>query len=111
PQSSLGKSRKWICENNRFQPLPLSESLMDLRAGAKTIARAQVPSFLSRDWPTLAAAGAVTVNFKLEDFSVQPLAPKIRLCLTGGLAHLQAQLQFIYGAEVIRHGTSDASSS
>ena len=111
PASAFGKSRKWIFENNRFQPLPLTDSLLDLGRGAKTIPRAEVPLFLSRDWPALLSSGAVTANFKLEDFSLEPLAPKIRLMLTGGLAHLQGQLQFVYGDQVIRFGTADANAS
>jgi superfamily II DNA or RNA helicase len=108
PAAAFGKSAKWVFDGNQFQRLPLSETLLDLRSGVKTIPRAEVPLFLSRDWPALAANGAATANFKPEDFSLQPLAPKIRLWLTGGLAHLQAQLQFVYGDQVIRHGTSDA---
>jgi len=99
----FGKQKKWVFEQNRFQPLPLGDSFLDFQRGPKTIPRSEVPLFLSRDW----AAFAGNANFKLEDFSLQPLAPKIRLCLTGGLAHLQGQLQFIYGAQTIRFGTSD----
>jgi superfamily II DNA or RNA helicase len=108
PTNAFGKTKKWVFENNRFRPLPFSDAMFDLRAGSKTISRAEVPLFLSRDWPALSATGAVAANFKLEDFSLQPLTPKIRLLLTGGLAHLQGQLQFIYGDQTIRHGTNDA---
>lgn len=106
PLNVFGKGTKWVFENNRFVRVPS----VDLTPGGKTIARSDVPAFLSRDWPALAASGA-TANFKLEDFSLQPLTPKIRLMLTGGLAHLQGQLQFVYGEQVIRHGTADANAS
>lgn len=105
PPLSFGKNRKWVFENNHFQPLPLAGSLQLPRI----ISRAEVPLFLSRDWPAIASTAAA--NFKIEDFSLEPLAPKIRLCLTGGLAHLQGQLQFIYGAQTIRYGTSDQNAS
>jgi superfamily II DNA or RNA helicase len=107
PANAFGKATKWVFENNRFIHLP---AMMEIGAGGKTITRLEVPAFLSRDWPALAASGA-TANFKLEDFSLQPLEPKIRLMLTGGLAHLQGQLHFVYGEQVIRHGTADANSS
>lgn len=103
PAGVFGANRRWVFESNAFRPVPFP---MDF---PKTISRAEVPVFLSRDWPALAPSAAA--NFKVEDFSVQPLAPKIKLCLTGGLAHLQGQLQFIYGAQVIRHGTPDTSAS
>jgi superfamily II DNA or RNA helicase len=98
--ASFGKQRKWVFENVQFQPLPFQTDL------PKTIPRAEVPVFLSRDWPALAANA--TANFKLEDFSVEPMTPQIRFCLTGGLANLQGQLQFIYGAQTIRHGVDQA---
>jgi superfamily II DNA or RNA helicase len=111
PPAAFGKSIKWVFVNNRFQRLPLGDAFADLRGGTKIVSRAEVPVFLSRDWPGLAATGSVSANFKLEDFSVEPLAPKIRLCLTGGLAHLQGQLQFIYGEQVIRFGVADANTN
>lgn len=99
PALIFGKGKKWVFENNRFQSYPLSDSLSSL---PKTIPRSEIPAFLSRDWPALAPNAKA--NFKLEDFSLQPITPKIRLCLTGGLAHLQGQLQFNYGEMTIRHG-------
>lgn len=107
PSNAFGKATKWVFDSNRFVRLP---SVADIGPGGKTIARPEVPAFLSRDWPALGASGA-TSNFKLEDFSLQPLTPKIRLMLMGGLAHLQGQLQFVYGEQVIRHGTTDANAS
>ena len=47
-------------------------------------------------------------NFKTEDSSLEPAAPKIRLMLAGGLAHLTAVLEFVYGERAIRLGTKDA---
>jgi SNF2 family DNA or RNA helicase len=104
PAVAFGKSKRWTFDNGRFQPLTLEP-------GSKSISRNEVPVFLSRDWPALLKSGNVTANFKVEDFTVEPLAPKVRLCLAGGLAHLQGQLQFVYGTHVIRHGTADQNAS
>lgn len=93
----------WAFENNEFRPLPISLE------GAKKVSRSEVPLFLSRDWPALAAAGA-EANFKLEDFSLEPMAPKIRLKLAGGLANLTAVLEFVYGERAIRFGEKDSGS-
>lgn len=91
----------WAFDNNQFRPAPI------IAEGSKTIPRTEVPLFLSRDWPALAQAG-VEANFKLEDFSLEPVAPKIRLQLSGGLAHLTGVLEFVYGERVIRLGAKDA---
>ena len=64
--------------------------------------RAQVPQFLSQAWPQLQAVGGVEANFKLEDFTLEPQAPKFLLELKGGLAQLTGLLQCTYGSRIIR---------
>jgi superfamily II DNA or RNA helicase len=73
-----------------------------------TIARAQVPTFLSQDWPRLEASGKVEANFKLTDFELTPQAPRFHLDLTGGLAQLSATLQCAYGQRIMTVGVTRA---
>ena len=40
---------------------------------------------MSQHWPQLSAAGGLEANFKLEDFSLEPQAPRFLLALKGGL--------------------------
>ena len=68
--------------------------------------RAQVPQFLSRDWPQLQAAGGAQANFKLEDFTLEPQPPRFLLELQGGLAQLGALLQCAYGPRIMTVGVT-----
>jgi superfamily II DNA or RNA helicase len=72
------------------------------------VTRAQVPQFLSQQWPQLAAAGGLEANFKLEDFSLAPQAPRFLLALKGGLTQLSALLQCAYGARIMTVGVTAA---
>src|SRR5262249_55094863 len=71
------------------------------------IARPDVPLFLSREWPELVRNGARALNFKLEDFVVEPQVPTLSLRLTGGLARLEAQVSATYGVRVLPLGQQD----
>ena len=70
--------------------------------------RAQVPQFLSQSWPQLQAAGGVEANFKLEDFTLEPQAPRFLLELKGGLAQLAGLLQCTYGSRIMTVGVTSA---
>ena len=75
-----------------------------LRATVR-IPRSQVPVFASRDWPALEANGNATANFNASDFVVESEPPAIILELRGGLAQLEALLQFRYGTRILTAGT------
>ena len=98
----------WVWRNNTLQPLGLPAAMKDIFRAPVRVPRLQVPQFLSQDWPQLQAAGAVEANFKLEDFTLEPQAPRFLLELKGGLAQLGALLQCAYGPRVMTLGVTDS---
>ena len=92
----------WIFANQTLQPVALPAGLLAVLQSPLQLKRGQVPAFLNNDWPAL--AGSIQANFALSDFVVEPLAPKIVLNLTGGLAMLAAQLQCKYPGRVLTLG-------
>ena len=98
----------WVWHNNTLQPLGLPLTLKDLWHAPVRVTRAQVPQFLSRDWPQLTAADGLEANFKLEDFSLEPQAPRFLLSLKGGLTQLSALLQCAYGSRIMTVGVTAA---
>ena len=98
----------WVWQNNTLQPLGLSSELKEIFRAPVRVTRAQVPQFLSRQWPQLSAAGGLEANFKLEDLSLEPQAPRFLLALKGGLAQLSALLQCAYGSRIMTVGVTAA---
>ena len=98
----------WVWHNHRLQPLGLPPALKDLWLAPVRVTRAQVPPFLSRDWPQLSAAGGLAANFKPEDFSLEPQVPRFLLALKGGLTQLSALLQCAYGSRIMTVGVTAA---
>ena len=98
----------WVWHNHRLQPLGLPPALKDLWLAPVRVSRAQVPPFLSRDWPQLSAAGGLEANFKPEDFSLEPQVPRFLLALKGGLTQLSALLQCAYGSRIMTVGVTAA---
>jgi superfamily II DNA or RNA helicase len=96
----------WVMNGSVFQPMALASGSLALLRGPVVLSREKVPQFLSQEWPALQAAGAQAANFKLEDFSFEPWAPRFLLTLSGGLAQLQAQLQCAYGARIMTAGVT-----
>ncbi len=101
----------WVWQKQTFQPLQLPAGTRDVLRGPARIPRSQVPQFLSQQWPQLQAAGGVEANFKLEDFTLEPQAPRFLLELKGGLAQLSALLQCGYGTRVMTVGVTAADES
>jgi superfamily II DNA or RNA helicase len=98
----------WVWQNNNsLQPLGLPAKLKEIFRAPVRVTRLQVPEFLSRDWPQLSASG-VEANFKLEDFSLEPEAPRFLLALKGGLTKLGALLQCAYGSRIMTVGVTAA---
>ncbi len=89
----------WIYAGQTFRRVLLPSVAAGLLDGPVRIAREQIPLFLSRDWPALAAS--VSANFTLEDFRLSTPRPEIRLDLTGGLAGLQGTLLFGYAGRTV----------
>lgn len=96
----------WVWHNQMFQPLGLPAVAQNIFSSPVRIPRAQVPSFLSRDWPQLAAAGGLEANFQLSDFTLEPQAPRFLLELKGCLTQLSARLQCAYGARIMTLGVT-----
>ena len=98
----------WVWRNNSLQPLGLSPELKEIFRAPVRVTRSQVPQFLSQQWPQFSAAGGVEANFKLEDFTLEPQAPRFLLALKGGLTQLGALLQCAYGARIMTVGVTAA---
>ncbi len=101
----------WIYLQHTLQPLGLSKAYLELFRGPLRLARSQVPQFLSQEWPKLADSGNVEANFKPEDFTLEPQAPKFLLELKGGLAQLSALLQCAYGQRIMTVGVTSKDES
>ena len=98
----------WVWRKPTLQPLGLPPELAGILHAPVRVPRTQVPQFLSRHWPQLAAAGGLEANFKLEDFSLEPQAPRFLLALKGGLTQLGALLQCAYGSRIMTVGVTAA---
>ena len=94
----------WIYQDRAIQPLGLPPTLSQVFAGPVTVSRAQVPQFLSQEWPRLTALGAVEKNFSDASFTVESAAPRFALELKGGLAQLTGKLTCAYGTTTVVPG-------
>ncbi len=104
PATLSGAEETWVFTGTNFRPLGLPVSCRELWRQPVRLARERVPPFLLTDWPQLEAAAEVTANFRLEAFQLEQQAPRLRLHLTGGLAHLQGTLECVYGDRVLPPG-------
>jgi superfamily II DNA or RNA helicase len=105
---SLARVGEWVWQNHTLQPLGLPPALGDVFQAPVRVSRAQVPRFLSQHWPQLQAAGGTEANFTLEDFTLEPQAPRFLLELRGGMAQLTALLQCAYGTRIMTLGLTAA---
>ena len=87
-------------------PVSLPPAVRAVLQGPVTLTRPQVPLFLSRDWPALAASPSFDANFKPDDFELTPEPPRFLLELAGGLAQLHATLQCAYGTRIMTVGVT-----
>ena len=69
----------WVWHKQTLQPLGLPPGAQSVLQAPVRVPRSQVPMFLSQHWPQLQAAGGVEANFKLEDFTLEPQAPRFAL--------------------------------
>jgi superfamily II DNA or RNA helicase len=100
----LARIGEWVWQNQTLQPLGVPAALSAVFSGPICVTRAQVPQFLNQQWPQLQAAGGVEANFTLEDFVLEPQAPRFLLELKGGLSQLSAWLQCAYGPRIMTVG-------
>jgi superfamily II DNA or RNA helicase len=98
----------WTWITPEFRRVGIPKQHIAVLSGPVRIPRSQVPTFVSRDWPALEANGNATANFTASDFVVETEPPSITLELRGGLAQLEALLQFRYGKRVLTAGASSA---
>ena len=96
----------WVWHKQTLQPLGLPPGAQSVLQAPVRVPRSQVPMFLSQHWPQLQASGGVESNFKLEDFTLEPQAPRFVLSLRGGLAQLGALLQCAYGSRIMTVGVT-----
>ena len=101
----------WVWQNRTLQPLGLPSAMGDVFCAPTRLSRTQVPQFLNQHWPQLQAAGGLEANFKLEDFTLEPQAPRFLLELRGGLVQLSALLQCAYGTRIMTVGVTAADES
>jgi superfamily II DNA or RNA helicase len=107
--SALAMVGDWVWRDSTLQPFALSASLKDVLRGPVRIPRSRVPAFLSQEWPQWSAVESVEANFKLDNFTLEPQAPRFLLELQGGLAQLNARLQCAYGSRIMTLGVTDDS--
>jgi hypothetical protein len=100
---------EWVWQSPALQPLGLPASMADVFRAPVRVPRSRVPEFLSQHWPRLQAMDGTEANFKLEDFTLEPQAPKFLLELKGGLAQLSALLQCAYGSRIMTVGVTAGS--
>ncbi len=93
----------------RLAPIALPPSVRAVLQSPVELPRAQVPAFISRDWPALATSEAFESNFQPSDFDFSPQPPRFLLELAGGIASLSATLQCAYGTRIMTLGVSQAS--
>lgn len=105
-KTSLALIGDWVWQAPQFQPLGLPPTAKGVLNAPVRVPRSQVPMFLSQHWPQLQSAGDVDANFKLEDFTLEPQAPRFVLSLRGGLAQLGALLQCAYGSRIMTVGVT-----
>jgi superfamily II DNA or RNA helicase len=98
----------WAWQNFTIQPLGLPPAMAEVFRAPVRVPRSQVPQFLSQHWPQLQAAGGIEANFSLDEFTLEPQAPKFLLELKGGLAQLSALLQCSYGLRIMTLGVTAA---
>ena len=101
----------WVWQKQTFQPLGLPAAAKDVFRAPVRVPRSQVPQFLSQHWPQLQAAGGAEANFRLEDFTLEPQAPRFVLELKGGLVQLGALLQCAYGQRIMTVGVTASDES
>src|ERR1035437_8005947 len=101
----------WVWQKQTSQPLGLPPAAKDVFRAPVRVPRSQVPQFLSQHWPQLQAAGGTEANFKLEDFTLEPQAPRFLLELKGGMAQLGALLQCAYGPRIMTVGVTASDES
>jgi superfamily II DNA or RNA helicase len=107
-QAALVTAGDWAWQNATWQPLGLPSTMRDIFRAPVRVTRAEVPQFLSQHWPQLSAAGGMEANFKPEDFSLAPQAPRFLLALKGGTTQLSALLQCAYGPRIMTPGVTAA---
>jgi superfamily II DNA or RNA helicase len=98
----------WVWAQPQFRRVGIPKQHIAVLRGPVRIPRAHVPIFVSRDWPALEANGNATASFNASDFVVESEAPEIILELRGGLAQLEALLQFRYGKRILTAGAGAA---
>src|ERR1022692_4700656 len=96
----------WAWQKQTFQPLGLPLAAKEVFRASVRVPRSQVPQFLSQHWPQWQTAGGAEANFKLEDFTLEPQAPRFLLELKGGLTQLGALLQCAYGPRIMTLGVT-----
>jgi superfamily II DNA or RNA helicase len=96
----------WVWQNQTLQPLGLPRAAKDVFNAPVRVPRLQVPQFLSTSWPQLQTTGGVEANFTLDDFTLEPQAPRFLLALKGGLVQLGAILQCAYGPRIMTLGVT-----
>ncbi len=105
PTLIAGKSL-WAFRGDSLEPVGLPVQWRDLFRGPIKLPRSRVPLFLSQELVVLEAESEVDANFGIDEFTLEPQAPRFILALNGGLNQMQAQLQCAYGARIMTVGVT-----
>ena len=105
PTLIAGKSL-WAFRGDSLEPVGLPVQWRDLFRGPMKLPRSRVPLFLSQELVVLEAESEVDANFGIDEFTLEPQAPRFILALKGGLNQVQAQLQCAYGARIMTVGVT-----
>jgi superfamily II DNA or RNA helicase len=101
----------WAFRGGAFQPVGLPKPWRGLFRGALKLPRSRVPLFLSQELVVLEAECEVDANFGIDEFTLEPQAPRFSLALNGGLTQVQAQLQCAYGTRTMTVGVTSKDES
>ncbi len=106
PPTLIRGETLWAFRGDSFERVGLPTPWHDLFRGPLKLSRQRVPLFLSQELAVLEAESEVDPNFGIDEFTLEPQAPRFILALQGGLAQLQAQLQCAYGPRIMTVGVT-----
>ena len=111
PQALIRGEPPWVFRGNTLEPVGLPKQWRGLFQAPMKLPRSRVPLFLSQELVVLEAESEVDANFGIDEFTLEPQAPRFILALNGGLTQLQAQLQCAYGPRIMTVGVTSKDES
>ena len=102
PRYLVAGNEGWVFGGNQFWGLEtiLPEPLWPVYEEPVVIARSAVPHFLQMELPALSRHLRIETDISLDQFTIEPGAPRFRLVVKGSPASLAATLGAVYGDHV-----------